>query len=251
MLHQFQNMGPSSDVKSEIFHRSHLSNPYPEYTDESSYQNINSDTVNKEDTTINSESQSYHHYINPNTSIKQDNLAAPNSKTNSVRKTSLPKTQIMKQSISVQNSKLSSPKKQGVDDNSFSIQQWRQWKGKFSAKDSNGFHCLVCPGKSYSTERALLRHYKQVHELICAQCRICFSEDHLLKQHRKENHEFWCFPCSKVYTTSRALRRHNQQQHGISQSSSVSMSQLQLSQSNHASAGSDNLVVSLDCPWHL
>ena len=123
--------------------------------------------------------------------------------------------------------------KQGEDDNAFSIQQWRQWKGKYTAKDSNGCHCLVCPGKSYSTERALLRHYKQVHELICAQCRICFSEEHLLKQHRKENHEFWCFPCSKVYTTSRALRRHNQQQHGISQSTSVSQSQLQMNHYQH------------------
>ena len=122
----------------------------------------------------------------------------------------------------------STPKKPGdkPEDNAFSIQQWREWKGKYSAKDSNGFHCLVCPEKSYSTERALLRHYKQVHELICAQCRICFSEEDLLKQHRKETHEFWCFPCSKVYTTSRALRRHNQQQHGISQSKSVTLEQL-------------------------
>ena len=120
----------------------------------------------------------------------------------------------------------STPKKEGPEDNAFSIQQWREWKGKYTANDSNGFHCLVCPGKSYSTERALLRHYKQVHELICAQCRICFSEENLLKQHRKETHEFWCFPCSKVYTTSRALRRHNQQQHGISQSKSVTYEQI-------------------------
>ena len=131
------------------------------------------------------------------------------------------------------------PKKQGVDDNAFSIQQWREWKGKYSAKDSNGFHCLVCPGKSYSTERALLRHYKQVHELICAQCRICFSEETLLKQHRKENHEFWCFPCSKVYTTSRALRRHNQQQHGISQSKSVTLEQLGRTENEHLEKGPD------------
>ena len=134
--------------------------------------------------------------------------------------------------------------KQGEDDNAFSIQQWRQWKGKYTAKDCNGFHCLVCPGKSYSTERALLRHYKQVHELICAQCRICFSEEELLKQHRKKNHEFWCFPCSKVYTTSRALRRHNQQQHGLSQSSSVSPSQLETNQYCQTAAGYENSEVS-------
>ena len=130
------------------------------------------------------------------------------------------------------------------DDNAFGIQQWRQWKIKYSSKDVDGFHCLVCPGKLYSTERALIRHYKQVHESICAQCKICFSEESLMKQHKKENHEFWCFPCSKVYTTSRALRRHNQQKHGISQSRSVTQSQIDMNQSIKNELNNGNKEVS-------
>ena len=139
------------------------------------------------------------------------------------------------------------PQNQKADDNTFSIQQWRQWKIKYSSKDVDGFHCLVCPGKLYSTERALLRHYKQVHESICAQCKICFSEESLMKQHKKEKHEFWCFPCSKVYTTSRALRRHNQQKHGISQSRSVSQSQIDMNPSikNEIDSGNKEVILSI------
>ena len=139
------------------------------------------------------------------------------------------------------------PQNQKGDDNTFSIQQWRQWKIKYSSKDVDGFHCLVCPGKLYSTERALLRHYKQVHESICAQCKICFSEESLMKQHKKENHEFWCFPCSKVYTTSRALRRHNQQKHGISQSRSVTQSHIDMNQSikNELNSGNKEVILSI------
>ena len=239
-------MGPSSVIKPEIINTSY----YSEYNGEPSYQNTVSGTAKTEDLTIKSESHGYHQYMNPNINVNSNNLALPNSQKSSFRQTRVPKS-LAKKECAIKGSTVCSPKKQGLDDNSFSIQQWRQWKGKFSAKDSNGFHCLVCSGKSYSTERALLRHYKQVHELICAQCRICFSEEHLLKQHRKENHEFWCFPCSKVYTTSRALRRHNQQQHGISQSSSVSTSQLEHSQSNNSSDGTENFVVSLSCTWKI
>ena len=142
---------------------------------------------------------------------------------------------------------LKEPQNKRGDDNAFSIQQWRQWKIKYSSKDADGFHCLVCPGKTYSTERAMLRHYKQVHESICAQCKICFSEESLLKQHKKENHEFWCFPCSKVYTTSRALRRHNQQKHGISQSRSVTQSQIDTNQSikNELNNGNKEVILLL------
>ena len=68
-----------------------------------------------------------------------------------------------------------------------------------------------------------------------------------MKQHKKEKHEFWCFPCSKVYTTSRALRRHNQQKHGISQSRSVTQSQIDMNPSikNELDSGNKEVILSI------
>ena len=186
----------------------------------SNVHNSNSNTAEMQNVPNKIEEQ----YLNQHNSSEIKPLGSAGSYSTQTPKKKTAKLSPQKQPSTNKTSNI--PKKQGVEDNAFSIQQWREWKLKNTAKDSNGFHCLVCPGKSYSTERALLRHYKQVHELICAQCRICFSEENLLKQHKKETHEYWCFPCSKVYTTSRALRRHNQQQHGISQSKSVTLEQL-------------------------
>ena len=43
---------------------------------------------------------------------------------------------------------------------------YKQWKAKYSAKDSNGFHCLVCQGKSFTADSSLRRHYNQAHQQV-------------------------------------------------------------------------------------
>ena len=101
-------------------------------------------------------------------------------------------------------------------DSAFSNQVYKLWKNKFATEDGKG--CQICPGKVFSAESSLKRHYKQTHELLCAQCKMEFPEEHLLREHQKENHEFWCFPCNKVFTAFSSLKRHNVQAHdGIPQ----------------------------------
>ena len=97
-------------------------------------------------------------------------------------------------------------------DNAFSHRVFKLWKDKFATQDGKG--CQICPGKVFTAESSLKRHYKQVHELVCAQCKMEFPEEHLLKEHHREKHEFWCFPCNKVFTAFSSLKRHNDQQHG-------------------------------------
>ena len=236
-------MNTTFQMNDEASHAPNLNGSYSNYNHLSSFNNTAPDSISGNPSAFQNGTNSVQNGQYPNQTINtSQNFENAIIKENNVSYSPVKKVQPGKPAIPHKSSKMT-PKKQGVEDNTFSIQQWRQWKGKYSAKDSNGFHCLVCPGKSYSTERALLRHYKQVHELICAQCKICFSEEQLLKQHRKENHEFWCFPCSKVYTTSRALRRHNQQQHGISLSRSISKSQLEMTGDNKSVGHGENTEV--------
>ena len=96
-------------------------------------------------------------------------------------------------------------------DNAFSNRVYKIWKEKFATEDGKG--CKICPGKVFSAESSLKRHYKQTHELVCAQCKMEFPEEHLLKEHHREQHEFWCFPCNKVFTAYSSLKRHNVQAH--------------------------------------
>ena len=96
-------------------------------------------------------------------------------------------------------------------DHAFSNQVYKLWRAKFATEDGKG--CQICPGKVFTAESSLKRHYKQTHELVCAQCKMEFPEDHLLKEHHKEKHEFWCFPCNKVFTAFSSLKRHNIQTH--------------------------------------
>ena len=91
---------------------------------------------------------------------------------------------------------------------------YKNWKLKFSSKDSNGFHCLVCQGKSFTADSSLKRHYKQVHEQTCKTCKMQFSEECILNQHIKDNHEFRCKLCDKVFSANSSLKRHHDQQHG-------------------------------------
>ena len=222
-------------------------NGYPELTHTISHSYntdlVHSHSQNQSANAINQE-KTFHHEKLPNYSVTNEDFDGNTER-------SLFTPQHVQKASSTHNTSPNKcskvPQNQKADDNTFSIQQWRQWKIKYSSKDVDGFHCLVCPGKLYSTERALLRHYKQVHESICAQCKICFSEESLMKQHKKEKHEFWCFPCSKVYTTSRALRRHNQQKHGISQSRSVSQSQIDMNPSikNELNSGNKEVTLSI------
>ena len=101
-------------------------------------------------------------------------------------------------------------------DSAFSNHVYKIWKDKFATEDGKG--CQICPGKVFSAESSLKRHYKQNHELVCAQCKMEFPEEHLLKEHQREKHEFWCFPCNKVFTAYSSLKRHNVQNHdGIPQ----------------------------------
>ena len=97
-------------------------------------------------------------------------------------------------------------------DNAFSNRVYELWKDKFATGDGKG--CQICPGKVFSAESSLKRHYKQVHELVCAQCKMEFPEEHLLKEHHREMHEFWCFSCNKVFTAYSSLKRHNVSEHG-------------------------------------
>ena len=96
-------------------------------------------------------------------------------------------------------------------DNAFSNRVYKIWKEKFATEDGKG--CKICPGKVFTAESSLKRHYKQTHELVCAQCKMEFPEEHLLKEHHREQHEFWCFPCNKVFTAYSSLKRHNVQAH--------------------------------------
>ena len=106
-------------------------------------------------------------------------------------------------------------------DNAFSNRVYQLWKEKFATEDGKG--CQICPGKIFSAESSLKRHYKQVHELVCGQCKMEFPEEHLLKEHHREQHEFWCFPCNKVFTAFSSLKRHNVQAHdGIPQGKDTS-----------------------------
>ena len=91
---------------------------------------------------------------------------------------------------------------------------YKNWKSKFSSKDSNGFHCLVCQGKSFTADSSLKRHFKQVHEQTCKTCKMQFSEECALSQHIKDHHEFRCNICSKVFSANSSLKRHHDQQHG-------------------------------------
>lgn len=98
--------------------------------------------------------------------------------------------------------------------NSSENSTYKDWKLKFSSKDSNGFHCLVCQGKSFTADSSLKRHYKQVHEQTCKTCKMQFSEECILNQHIKDNHEFRCNICFKVFSANSSLKRHHDQQHG-------------------------------------
>ena len=91
---------------------------------------------------------------------------------------------------------------------------YKNWKLKFSSKDSNGFHCLVCQGKSFTADSSLKRHFKQVHEQTCKTCKMQFSEECALSQHIKDHHEFRCDICFKVFSANSSLKRHHDQQHG-------------------------------------
>ena len=96
-------------------------------------------------------------------------------------------------------------------DNAFSNRVYKIWKEKFATEDGKG--CKICPGKVFTAESSLKRHYKQTHELVCAQCKMEFPEEHLLREHHREQHEYWCFPCNKVFTAYSSLKRHNVQAH--------------------------------------
>ena len=126
---------------------------------------------------------------------------------------------------------------------------YEQWRLKFSAKDSNGFHCLVCQGKSFTADSSLQRHYKQNHEQMCKACKMEFYEEPLLAQHIRENHEFHCNICTKVFTTNRSLKRHYDQQHCGSSSRSIQNIAPNNSQVKHANV-EINKVSSASCSFN-
>ena len=109
---------------------------------------------------------------------------------------------------------------------------YKNWKLKYSTKDSSGFHCLVCQGKSFTADSSLKRHYKQAHEQTCKTCKMQFSEECILNQHIKDKHEFRCSICSKVFSASSSLKRHHDQQHG----GAMPNQQQQITQATHPSS---------------
>ena len=175
--------------------------PYEQYPNGQSWSSegpvpvtyYNNQPINESSMTEHPENRFGQGYLPPSGSIKSENVTYPN---NSVQWTQ-------------------NQCNAYVDTESTSgSATYKEWKLKFSCKDSNGFHCLLCAGKSFTADSSLKRHYKQSHEKVCKTCHLEFSDDNLLSQHIKENHEFSCSICFKVFSASSSLKRHHDQQHG-------------------------------------
>lgn len=91
---------------------------------------------------------------------------------------------------------------------------YREWKGKFSSADNEGFHCHQCSEKkTFSADSSLRRHYKQLHERPCKCCKLPFYHEAELNQHVVDYHEFKCPICGKSFTAKSSLKRHHDKDH--------------------------------------
>lgn len=95
-----------------------------------------------------------------------------------------------------------------------SIDQYKEWKGKFSSSDGEVYYCFQCAEKkSFTAASSLMRHYKTSHEITCKCCKMPFYDENIMQEHYKANHEFPCGLCDKVFTAKSSADRHHKTAH--------------------------------------
>ncbi|XP_050517553.1 uncharacterized protein LOC126892122 [Diabrotica virgifera virgifera] len=85
------------------------------------------------------------------------------------------------------------------------------------------FDCNTCDNKTYSSQKALSKHYRQFHNIIfkevlyeCHQCNKTFPSKRKLQEHHSKNHKtfripgttFQCDRCDKLYASKKYLKIH-------------------------------------------
>lgn len=153
----------------------------------------------------------------PNNNLPQSVLNPNAAKRPKLEKAPKVKTELNKQSTKTP-AKSSKPgaEKTPVDDKykALALEEYKQWKERFSSSDGNNFNCHACPEvKSFTAGSSLMRHYKQSHEQVCKTCKMPFHDAQMMEIHYKDKHEFSCNICGKIFTAPSSVLRHVKKDH--------------------------------------